>query len=173
MELLIDAVVVVIACVLGAELHELSHYLQARLHGRDASIDPWELEVRWTDPEPTVDRRIEMTPLTSGLAAGVLWTLFGPGWSVAAAGFWLIYTFGGSKDDYQHVIAADPNKRERQLIMAGAGLGLAWLAELALQLSWITGTLYWPLWAVGILVGVSQLIVFGLTDEGVQTARTA
>lgn len=173
MELVIDAVLIVGACVLGAELHEFSHYLQARVHGREASIDPWQLEVRWTDPEPTVDRRIEVTPLVSGLAAGVLWTLFGPGWSVAAAAFWLIYTFGGSKEDYQHLIAAEPSTRERQLIMAGAGLSLAWATDVAWQLDWITSTLYWPLWVLGILVGVSQLIVFAVPDDADGLARTA
>lgn len=98
----------------GSLLHELGHYLPAKLAGGEPRIRlRWPLtpivEYDASDMHGLVVRVIQLAPLLSGVSAGalayVLWGVPTGRGGVAALLAWFLYTFGGGAEDYLPSVA--------------------------------------------------------------------
>ncbi len=99
--------VAIVGGVLGAITHELTHWLMARLCGRDAFIDWIHFDTYWLIPdEPALaDRLVALAPQLTGLVALTVGLLSAPLTSsvVVAAGligWWIVHTLWGAPSDY-------------------------------------------------------------------------
>jgi hypothetical protein len=85
----------VVAGLTGAVLHEITHYLLARLMGREAHIDWWGMDTWYAEGENDVAIRVAPTLLGSwAFLLCLAWQVSVPVWFA-----WAVYTLGGAPND--------------------------------------------------------------------------
>lgn len=95
---------VVGAGVIAAALHELTHYVVARLGGREAWIEWAALNVRHVYPlsgPALIDRLVGVAPFAVGSVFGVSWLAVSLPISPALVVAWGVYTLGGVPNDFR------------------------------------------------------------------------
>lgn len=95
---------IVIAGVVAAALHELTHWAVARLGGRDAWIDWRELNERHyypIDGPGIVDRLVGISPFAVGSVFGMVWAIAQLPISAPLLVGWGVYTLNGVPNDFR------------------------------------------------------------------------
>lgn len=95
---------VVGAGVIAAALHEVTHYVVARLGGREAWFEWTNLNVRHVLPlggPSVVDHAVGVAPFALGSVFGVGWLVASLPVSPALLVGWGVYTLGGVPNDFR------------------------------------------------------------------------